>query len=119
MFDGQRDGMRVRQQQQALAGATQLREKITRPGQPGHVRTHFAMQRTDVDAEIAAPVLDAIPGQRAAQRIEAPRDLGIGGVHVQPLRNREALRHEIAPDVVVIGLVEQRAIEVQAHGIDG
>ena len=34
------------------------------------------------------------------------------------VRHRESLRHEIAPDVVVVGLVEQRAVEIEQHRVD-
>jgi len=43
--------MRIRQQQQALAGGAHARQEFARAGQPGDVRTHLAMQRTDIDAE--------------------------------------------------------------------
>ena len=105
--------MRVGEQQQPLAARAHAREEIARARQPGDVRAHLAVQRTDVDAERARPVLDAIPVERAAALGEAPRDLGVGRVQVQDLRHGKPLRHEIAPDVIVVGLVEQRAVEIE------
>ena len=40
-------------------------------------------------------------------------------MQIEALRHRETLRHEIAPDVVVVRLVEQRAVEIEQHRIDG
>ena len=78
------------------------------------------MQRADVDAERARPVVDAIPVERAAARRETPRDLA-RKPRADPWHcaTRKSLRHEVAPDVIVIGLVEQRAVEIEQHGVDG
>src|SRR4051812_5792823 len=73
------------------------------------------MQRTDVDSERARPVLDAIPVERPAAIRETPGYFRVGRRQVHGMRHRETLWHEIAPDVVVIGLVEQRAVEIEQH----
>src|SRR6187551_3310915 len=39
-------------------------------------------------------------------------------MQVHGLRNRETLRHQVAPNVVVIGLVQQGAIEIEADRVD-
>jgi hypothetical protein len=83
------------------------------------MRAHLAMQRADVDLERARPVFDAIPVQRSAALRETPRDFGIGRVQVDAVPDGKTLRHEIAPDVVVVGLVEQRAVEIEQNRVDG
>ena len=63
-----------------------LAEEFARARQPGHVRAHLAMQRADVDAEIARPVFDAIPVERAAALGETARDFRVRGMQVQRVR---------------------------------
>ena len=119
VFHGQRHRMRIGEQHQAFSQATHAREEFARARQPGHVRTNFAMQRAHVDSQRARPVVDVVPLQSAAASLEKARDLGIGSVQIEPAQQREALGDEVAPDVVVVGLVEQRAVEIEQNRVDG
>jgi hypothetical protein len=40
-------------------------------------------------------------------------------VQIEAFRHSETLRDEVSPDVVVVRLVEQRAVEIEQHSIYG
>ena len=110
--------MRIREEHRALAGGTHAQQEIARTRQPRNMRAHLPVQRADVDTESATPVVDAVPIERVTALGEKPRDFRVRRLELQPLRDREALRHEIAPDVVVVSLIQQRAVEIEKNGID-
>ena len=74
------------------------------------MRAHFTVQCADVHPECARPVFDAVPVERAAAFGEQARDFRVRNLQRQALRACESLGDEIAPDEVVVGLVEQGPI---------
>jgi hypothetical protein len=75
-------------------------------------------QQRDVEVELLAPVVDAVPGHRALDRAGA---LGKHGTRVGE-RQRVTLgvtpRHVLEPEVVVEMQIEQRAVHVQQQRAD-
>ena len=87
--------------------------------QVADVLMHLGLERGDVEVEFLAPVVDAVPLERAPLRVEArpqPRD-GLLRRHAVALA--PAARQRLEPEQVVEAQVEHRAVHVEAHGADG
>ena len=115
---GKRIAMRVRDDRKALAASAHAREKILRAGQKPNVRAVLALQALQVHAEIARPMIEAIPLERADLGLEARRERLLRGRHAHPAQVRVALRHDLAPEQIVEAEIEQRAVHVDEHGVD-
>ena len=110
------DRVRVRREQQALAPRPHRVEALARPRQVADVLVHLGLQRRDVEVELLAPVIHAVPVERAALRIEPRvqlRDRLLGG-HAVLLA--PAPRQHVEPEQVVEAQVEHRSVHVEADG---
>ena len=65
ILDRERGRMRIGHQHQALAAARARAEELARARQPADAVRIGALERGDVELELAAPVVDAVPVERA------------------------------------------------------
>src|SRR3546814_18028950 len=79
--------------------------------------TDLALQAGHVEAGLVAPVVGAIPRQRVLHGAESRRQFGARRVETQAMFQRVALRYEFAPEVIVEGEVEHRAVHVEQHPV--
>ena len=110
--------MGIGRQQHALAERAHAIEEVRRAGQVADVRAHLGLQRGDVEAEFLAPVIDAVPVQRAALGVEARLQLREGRDRVEPALRAPPVRQRLEPEQVVEAQVEDRAVHVEANGFD-
>ena len=77
----------------------------------------FAVQLGDVQPQLVAPVIQAIPLQAAMQGLV----LSVYGVtrriRVEAIRCRILLRHVVRPHVIVVREIENRAIHIEHQGL--
>ena len=119
VLDGERLGMRVGDQHAALAALLEPRQETParRADSPPAARAARFM-RGDVEPELAAPILDAIPLHGAAQRAEFRVEIGAHFVLAHAASLGEAARNVLLPEPIVEPEVEQRAVHVEQHRID-
>ena len=115
---GKSIAMRVGDDRKAFAARAHAREKVLRAGQKANVRAVLALQALQVHTEIARPMIEAIPLERADLGLEARRERLLRGRHAHPAQVRVALRHDLAPEQIVEVEIEQRAVHVDEHGVD-
>jgi hypothetical protein len=115
------DGLLVRvgDQHAALAARRERLQKIDHMRMHRDQVLHLGLQQRDVEPELAAPVVDAIPVQRA---LDAPvagqqRLPGVAVADAQLLG--VAFRHVLQPEVVVVVEIEQGAVHIQKDAVDG
>src|SRR5690606_36558287 len=77
-----------------------------------------SFQRDEIELQLRAPMLEAIPRERARDALLARRELALRGVESEPVPLSVAGRHELAPEEIVEREIEQRAVHVDQHGID-
>jgi len=110
--------MRVGHQQHVPAAGTHLVEELE------HVRVHrdqmcdLALERDDIQFELGAPVVKAVPRQRAFGSPEPAGDVGAGLLLGQAVALAETPRQVLLPEVRVEVEIEQRAVHVQHHLFD-
>ena len=114
----ERVAMCVRHDPEMLAPCANRREKLRRARQIGHAMPMNVLELFDVEPEIAAPMIEAVPIERALDRIEAPRQPlarfgGGAAVELGVMRG-----HELEPKVIVEREIEQRAVHVDEHRVD-
>ena len=111
--------VRVRDQGDALAGRPHAREEAARLGQPVDLVARRALHRQDVERERAAPVVDAVPVERAGRRLEDRPHEAARLLDRDAAALGEAARQVLLPETLVVAEVEQRAVHVEQHGVDG
>src|SRR5690606_14119531 len=117
-LDRERIAMRVRHDAEALAARTNGVEKLGRARQEANVLAMLALQGSEIEAEIARPMIEAVPRQLACDRIEARREALARMLDREAVALRVSLRHELEPKEVVEREIEQRAVHVDEHGVD-
>src|SRR3569832_2557410 len=68
--------------------------------------------------ELAAPVVDALPVERALAAAEHEREHGLGRDHVEPAALGVAAGQQLLPELVVIVEVEQGTVHVEQYRIN-
>jgi hypothetical protein len=63
-------------------------------------------------------MIDAVPGQRALHGAEARRELLAGLGHIESMPLAVHARHHLVPEMIVVGEIEQRSVEVQQQRLD-
>jgi hypothetical protein len=77
-----------------------------------------ALQCGDVEPEFAAPVVGAVPGERARAGIEARLEQRARRDCIEPASGAPGLRHQHLPEMIVEIEIEQRAVQVEQHVVD-
>jgi hypothetical protein len=115
---GERIAMCVRDDPQMLAARTHGLEKFARARKEPDQMAVSMLQRFHVETELAAPMVEAVPVECPLDRVEAPRQpvARLGGSATFELC--VARRHELEPEVIVEGEIEQRAVHVDEHRVD-
>jgi hypothetical protein len=96
----------------------QLREKTAGFRQPGDVVAHRALEHRDVERERAAPVVDAVPVERAVGPVENRPHQAMRLVDRDAAARCEPARQYFLPEQLVESEIEQRAVHVEQHGVD-
>ena len=78
----------------------------------------FALERRDVETQFVAPVIHAVPVERAALRLEPRLELGHGRLVIEAARCTPAARQHLEPEQVVEMQVEHGAVHVETHPVD-
>ena len=94
-------------------------QEIRRTGERAAAVAHVVLELDQVEAGQCAPVGQAVPRQRAAQRLEMRPELGVGRVESDALALGVARRHDLTPEIVVEREVEDGAVHVEHHEFDG
>ena len=110
--------MRVRDQHRIEAARVQRLQKLLCPGQESHVLAHFAFQLGDVERQLAAPEVDAVPVERPLLGDEARLECRASGLQRQLVTLGVALGQHFQPEIVVEAQIEQRAVHVEQDGVD-
>src|SRR3569623_1257332 len=110
--------VRVGDEHRAPAGRAQRAQEIERMRVDGDEVRDLALQQADVEIELAAPVVDAIPVERALAAAEHEREHGLGRDHVEPAALGVAAGQQLLPELVVIVEVEQGTVHVEQHRIN-
>src|SRR5690606_32087443 len=84
-----------------------------------HMLAHLAFELRDIERQLARPVVDAVPVERAAIRGEPRRQLLMAALEWDAVPVRVAQRHELLPKVVVEPEIEQRTVHVEQDDLDG
>ena len=77
ILDCERGRMRIGDQHQALAQRAHPPQELARSRQPADVVRIAVLERGDIQLELAAPVVDAVPVERAFARAKARLQLGL------------------------------------------
>ena len=112
--------MGVGEEHQTLAVAAQGRQELRHSGQPAHLVHRGALERRDIQLELPAPVLHAVPVQRARALAQARRELRArllegDAAGVRPRRCGMVC----APEMGIKRQIQQRAVKIQQHRVDG
>lgn len=75
-------------------------------------------QGDEIEAELSAPEIDAVPAETAALSMVSSFQFGLCLRKIEAMRLRPALRYELAPEVVVEVEVEQGAVHVEHDEVD-
>jgi hypothetical protein len=118
ILDPQGDRVRVGRQQHALAEPAQGIEEFGRPIEVADLCAHLVFEGWNIEPQFIAPVIDAIPLERAPPGIEARLQRRQRRSQVQSARLAPQSRHRFEPEQVVEAQVEHRAVHVEAHGVD-
>ncbi|MFO1467299.1 MAG: DEAD/DEAH box helicase [Steroidobacteraceae bacterium] len=118
ILDRQRPGMCVGDQHAPLAERVQAGQELLGLRQELDLFVHAALDVRDVEPEFAAPVVDAIPVERAHGGAELRREDLAGTRRRETVRARVVRRHQFLPEPGVEAQVEQRTVHVEQHGID-
>ena len=110
--------MRVRREQHALAERAHVREKPRRAGQEPDVLPMLALERDDVERQLLRPVVDAVPLERAAHGLEPRPELLERRVGIETATRGVMARQLLEPEEIVKSEVEDRAVHVEADGLD-
>src|SRR5690606_36904190 len=105
-LDRDRVRMGVRDDRERLARSASGRNERRRTRQVADAMTVAAFQRDDVEAELCAPVLDAIPLELADAARVAGRDVAARLCEADAGALRIAFRHEFEPEKVVERQIE-------------
>src|SRR6478735_6240429 len=101
-----------------LAARAHRGEELARAGQIAHEMRAAALQRADIELEVARPMIEAVPVQRAGDRVEAPRERSASLGHADAVCFGVMLGQELEPEEVIEREVEQRAVHVDEHRVD-
>ena len=111
--------MRIGHQYDPAAGGTQPREEITCHRQPRDLVARRPLQCGNIEGKCVAPVFDAVPVERPVgrlvDRLHEPARL----VDRQVPAFCKMPRYQFLPETVVEAQVEQRAVHVEQHRVDG
>ena len=78
---------------------------------------HFTLQGDDVELELTAPVIEAVPVERAGLADDARLEIGLQRL-VEAVQLAIAPGQVFEPEVAVEVKVKQSAVHVQQHGVD-
>ena len=117
-LDVQRFWMGIGHQQYIEVSAAQPVQKI--PGMGTHTdhMAQLSLQGRDVHAQHPGPVLQAVPGQGAAQRFEPGGEMPPGVLFRHPLTLCVRAGQILHPEVVVVVQIQQCAVHIKEHGVD-
>ena len=90
-----------------------------RAGQKAHLPNGLALDAADIQLEFTAPVFDAIPLQRAPDFDELWSQQVLCFLERKPVRRRVPARNQLLPKPIVEAKIEQCAVHVEQHRIDG
>jgi hypothetical protein len=116
-LDGQRAAVGVRHQHGALAQLPHRDQEIGDVRQEVDMVLGLALQRRDIETELATPVIQAVPLERPPGRREPRLEHRDGLLVRQAVQGRVARRDELLPEEIVEPEVEQRAVHIQQHGV--
>lgn len=117
-FERQALSMGVGHKDNPFSGCAHGLEKVDDVRVNGNQVIDFLFEDRDVQAKLAAPVVDAIPVKRALGTAKAWKQLALGCLDGKAVLFGIALRHVYLPEVIVIMQVKQRAVHVQKHRAD-
>jgi hypothetical protein len=117
-FQFQRARVRVGHQPQALAGPAYRRQEPLHARQRGDQVRIAGLERGHVQAQLAAPVIHAVPGQLPAPAAKQRFQVGARIGQRQATGLGVVLRQVLLPEGVVELEVEQRAVHVEHDGVD-
>jgi hypothetical protein len=111
--------MRIGHEYDPPAGSAQSRQEMTSHRQPRDLVACRPLQCGNIEGKCAAPVFDAVPVERPVgrlgDRLHEPACL----VDRQVPAFCNTPRQEFLPETVVEAQVEQRAVHVEQHRVDG
>ncbi len=119
ILDGQRNRVRVGEQHQALAVAAQGGQEFGHAGEPLHLVHGGAFERTDIEPQLAAPVLHAVPVQRTLALPEPRHQVCARLIEGDAAGLRPGAGNDVPPEPGIKRQVQQRAVKIQQHRIDG
>jgi hypothetical protein len=118
VLDRQRRGVGVRDEDPPFAAFLELQKEFLGSRQIAHLIESRALDVGDVEAQFAAPVIDAIPLHGAAGRVKSRLEEFQRIRPGQTVLRRVAVRYEFLPEPIVETQIEQRSIHVQQHGVN-
>ncbi len=118
VLDRKRVGMRVGQQNQTLAVAASRGQEALRARQPANAPGVLSLEGGDVQAQLGAPVLGAVPrqGPRAGRktRLQHPA----GRFLIQPPTRAPGPGYQDLPEMIIEIQVQQGAVQIEQDMID-
>ncbi len=118
VLDPQGFRVRIGHQHQPLVAVTKPQQELLRARQPADALAGRTLQCRHIEPQLAAPVIHAIPVQRALAGAKAWLQLLARLVGSKGARRAIHRGQVVPPEVGVEGEVEQRAIEVEQDGVD-
>ena len=110
--------MGIGREQHALAEAPQQVKEVRGAVEVADLVAQFVLERRDVEPEFVAPVIHAVPVERAALRVEPRPQLRHRRVVIEAACLAPAPRQHLEPEQVVEMQVEHGAVHVEAHDVD-
>ncbi len=110
--------VRIRDQHHAPAARAHARDEAARLRQPGDAVARLALEGDDVERERPAPVVHAVPVERAAGRLVDRMHPAMRFVDRDPVPLGEAPRQDLLPEVDVAAEVKHGAVHVEQNGVD-
>src|SRR5258707_4007571 len=118
VLDGERRGVRVGDQHQALAAGAQFSQKHFRARQESHAGQRLALQGGDVELKLSRPIVDAIPLQGVRDILEFERQALVRLCLADAIRRGVSVGDQGPPKPIIEAQVQQCAVHVEQHGID-
>jgi hypothetical protein len=110
--------MGVGDQDAALAAPLERLQKVEHMRMDRDQMLDLLLEQGDIQAELAAPMVDAVPLEGALDVAIAGEQLGLGDLGRKPAGLGVALGDMLEPKMIVEVQVEQGAVHIQEDGVD-
>src|SRR5208283_4770355 len=118
VFDRQSDRMGVGDEHQPLAAQSELGQEILCSRQIADLFQSGALDGGDVQSQLTAPMVDAVPADRAHDGAKFGSQQGLRLRLADGVFSCVAARNQLLPEPIVESLIEQRSVHVQKDGIN-